>query len=283
MVRLPYSTKESQRLPDPYTGIELLPENSLDRAMNTFEPISLQEMDSVALLNRMDTKFVLSTAQLLTTLQNIRQDYRILTINHQKVHHYQTLYFDTEDFALYHGHVTERAQVYKVRSREYLDTKLSYLEVKHKNQKKRTEKSRLPIPCDSKELDQQMQMFLRQWLPFSGQNLEPKLWNTFRRITLVSKSDLERLTIDLDLCFFNEHQVLHLDGIAIAEVKQDQLSRGSAFVTEMRRQGIRQTGFSKYCFGVSQLYSTVKKNSQKQKALRIEKLQQGDRHHVYAA
>jgi hypothetical protein len=292
MTQLKVSTEQIPNMIDQPRGLVLPPgyppdyppDSRLETAINAFEPIRLQEMDAVALLNRVDTKFALSMSQLVIALQSVRPYYRILNINRQKMHRYQTLYYDTRNFELYHDHVTERADAYKVRSREYVDTRLAYLEVKHKNQKKRTEKSRLPIPCQHGGLDNQMQDFLCGFLPCSGQSLEPKLWNTFRRITLVNKTEMERLTIDIDLCFSCgpsfERQALALDGIAVAEIKRDQLCRGSAFAAEMRRQGIRETGFSKYCFGVSRFYPSIKANSQKERALLIEKLQHGEQSYV---
>lgn len=280
MARYQVSTREKEQLAVhlPITGTPAATE--LEAAISAFRPISLQEMDSVALLNRVDTKFVLSTSQLAAALRSIQYRYQILTISRQRVHHYRTLYFDTREFDLYHDHVTGRAEIYKVRSREYLDTRISFLEVKHKNQKKRTEKSRMPIPYHSQGIDSGMENFLHGFSPFSGEDLEPKLWNTFKRITLVNTTDLERLTIDLDLCFSNEQGEIHLDGIAIAEIKQEHFSKESAFIAEMRRQGIRQTGFSKYCFGVSQLYKSVKRNSQKERALMIERIQHRGYDHV---
>ncbi len=61
----------------------------------------------------------------------------------KRLNHYRTLYFDTPDFELYLLHVNGRADRYKVRSREYTDTHLSYLEVKHRTPKDRTIKERL--------------------------------------------------------------------------------------------------------------------------------------------
>jgi hypothetical protein len=271
-----------QKRTDPSCAIyqSLLPAHDLYELIHGFEPISLREMDSVALLKRVDTKFVLSADQLRSVLRNLCPNYQVLSINHRRIHRYWTLYFDTHGFELYHDHVTGRAEIYKVRSREYLDTHLSYLEVKHKDQKRRTEKIRLPVSCHSDRLDEEMDDFLDTLVPYSAQGLEAKLWNTFKRITLVNQTDLERLTIDMDLCFFNQQRSLVLDGIAIAEIKQEKFNRRSAFAIEMRRLGIRQTGFSKYCFGVAQLYSTVKRNSQKRRALMIDKLQRGGQAYV---
>ncbi len=282
MAQIKVTTNEMSQRTNRPNELGMLAQNTLDSVISTFDPIQLREMDAVALLNRVDTKYVLSTSQLIHALQNVQPHYRILTIDHRATHAYQTLYFDTRTFALYHDHVTGRSNVYKVRAREYVDTRLSYFEVKHKDQKKRTEKSRMPIARPCTRLDGPMQRFLQGSLrcSCSGQEFEPKLWNTFHRITLVNKSMPERLTIDLDLRFSDGRQVLDIDGIAIAEVKQDQWCSRSAFVSEMRRQGIRQTGFSKYCFGVSQLYPTVKANSQKERVLLIEKLQHGGQNHV---
>ena len=277
------SAKESLFISDQLATLPILPMTYLDHVTNTFEPISLREMDAVALLNRVETKYVLSTTQILTALQNLQSSYRILSIEHQRIHSYRTLYFDTNGFKFFHDQVTGRSDIYKVRSREYLETQLSYLEVKHKNQKRRTNKNRLLIAFHESIMTPQAQAFLGELIPPSRQSLEPKLWNTFERITLVNLSDLERITIDMNLRFFTEQQELSLGGIVIAEIKQEKFSKGSAFMSEMRRQGIRKTGFSKYCFGVSQLYSTVKKNSQKEKLLMIEKLQHGGQSHVYYA
>jgi hypothetical protein len=114
---------------------------------------------------------------------------------------------------------------------------------------------------------------LENYCPFNSQELEVKLWNTFSRITLVSNRYQERLTIDMDLQFSTENQQVALPGIVIAEVKQDRLSAKSHFIQLMREIGIRSTGFSKYCIGVSMLYEGVKKNTLKPKLLMVKKLQ----------
>ena len=108
-----------------------------------FSPISLQEMDSVALLNRRDTKFVMTNEQLLTALSALQNDYRILSVKGFRLNQYRTLYFDTADFDLYNLHINGRAERYKVRSREYMNSRTSFLEVKHKTRKGRTIKDRI--------------------------------------------------------------------------------------------------------------------------------------------
>lgn len=273
--QLETQTQINWQVASPFSAPVITESDLISDAINAYQTIGLKEMDGVALLNRTDTKYVLTARQLLSALRRLTGDYRVLAINQQRIHHYRTLYYDTRDFELYYNHVTGRAEIFKVRSREYVDTRISFLEVKHKNSKKRTEKSRMPIPCNAQDLDDGMEAFLCHALPVKSDSLEPRLWNTFRRITLVSLHNQERLTIDLDLSFSNGSVSLDLDGIVIAEVKQEHYSLGSAFINEMRRMGVRQTGFSKYCYGVAQLYPQVKKNSQKERALLIHKLQRG--------
>ncbi|MAT45710.1 MAG: transporter [Anaerolineaceae bacterium] len=247
----------------------------LDLIVDQYEGIDLKEMDSVALLNRVDTKFMLSENQLLSILNKLKSAYRVLDVKGVRLNRYRTLYFDTPDFDLYHQHVTRGCNCYKVRSREYVDSHLFFMEVKYKNQKKRTIKNRIHTHHLLDDLGCNSIGLLQAFYPFDSRELEPKLWNTFTRITLVSKRYQERLTIDLDLQFFNENRQMGLPGIVVAEVKQDGLSEKSDFIQLMRGTGNRSTGFSKYCMGVSMLYDGVKKNTLKPKQLMVKKLQMG--------
>ncbi|MCE1253108.1 MAG: polyphosphate polymerase domain-containing protein [Anaerolineae bacterium] len=249
----------------------------LEQIVSKFAPITLQEMDSVALLDRIDTKFVLSDAQLGLTLVNLCDDYRILSVQGQRLNHYHTLYFDTSDFELYNLHVNGRGDRYKVRSREYTDSKLSFLEVKHKTGKDRTIKDRLSTRQPLVSLSIEAESWLEKILPYASSELEPKLKNTFTRITLVNKYQVERVTLDVDLAFFTDWKQIKMTGIAIAEVKLDSRNQVSPFLTQMRKLHIRPQGFSKYCIGVSLLYDQVKKNQLKPGLLAIKKIN----HEVY--
>ncbi|MFZ6026306.1 MAG: polyphosphate polymerase domain-containing protein [Chloroflexota bacterium] len=245
---------------------------ALESVTAGYGPISLQQMDAVALLDRTDTKFVMSVEQLLKALATLRPDYRMLSIHGQRLSHYRTLYFDTADFALYHAHVNGRAERYKVRSREYIDSSLSFLEVKHKTRKGRTIKDRIRTDQPVMQITADSGRWLHRVFPLDGGTLEAKLWNTFTRITLVSKQYCERVTLDLDIAFHTEQRTARLNGVAIAEVKMDASGQDSPFLAQMRAQRLRPRGFSKYCMGVSLLYDGVKKNAIKPKALWVEKI-----------
>ncbi|HNT54272.1 MAG TPA: polyphosphate polymerase domain-containing protein [Anaerolineaceae bacterium] len=241
-----------------------------------FAPISLKQMDAVALLNRVDTKFVLPIGQLLQTLAVLQSDYWVLAVNGHRLNHYRTLYFDTPDFALYNLHVNDRADRYKVRSRQYLDSGDSFLEVKHKTRKDRTVKERIATGQPVTHLTRETEDWLRTVFPYDAHDLEPRLWNTFTRITLVSRQHCERVTLDLDLTFHTPAQLARLDGLAVAEVKLNLGHTGSLFLAQMRALHVQPRGFSKYCIGVSMLYDQVKKNALKPKLLWLDRMTTGE-------
>ena len=249
-----------------------------------FAPISLSEMSAVALQDRVDTKFMLREEQLYDALSLLTQRYHVLDIRGVRLNQYRTLYFDTADFALFQQHHAGRRDRYKVRTRSYVDSALSFLEVKHKVRQNRTVKNRIATPGLLTEVTPEADAFLNDYLPFDPEALEPKLWDEYTRITLVSKHDCERLTLDLRLRFsgyedsFAAGRAVALPGVAIAEVKRDGFGRRSDFVARMRELGVRPTGFSKYCAGVAMLFEEVKHNNFKPKMRLVEKLVQGDYH-----
>ncbi len=97
-------------------------------------------MNRVSLLRRTDTKYLLNISQLQNALEHVHDHYRVLSINKKRLNHYQTLYFDTTDFALYTQHHNGNLNRHKVRCRKYVDSNLCYLEVKFKTNKRKPSK-----------------------------------------------------------------------------------------------------------------------------------------------
>jgi hypothetical protein len=243
--------------------------------LQRFDPITLPEMGSVALLRRTDTKYLMTEGQLWRALARLTGDYRILEIGGRRKHSYQTLYFDTPDLALFRQHHSGWRDRYKVRERAYTDSDLIFLEVKHKLDPHTTHKSRLRTDGLSSQIAPGVEPFLRDHYPYSVEGLQPTLLNTFQRITLVSKHNIERVTLDLAVRFWWDGARASLDGLAIAELKQDGFSADSAFVRQMRALGVRPGPFSKYCTGISLLQPDVKHNRFKPRLRQIQKLMQG--------
>ena len=246
--------------------------NEIQALIDHFEPISLPEMESVALLNRIDTKYLMNVDQFGQILAQIRHRYRVLTVDEVRLNHYQTLYFDTADFALYLRHHNGGLNRYKVRCRKYVDSNLCYLEVKFKTNKGRTIKNRIRIPEIITKFEEYTHDFLREYCPLDLHLLEPKIWNSFVRITMVSKYAVERLTIDLNLQYQHGKDELELPGLVVTEVKQEGFSLKSDFIQQIRTMNLQPIGFSKYCMGAAKMYQHLKSNNFKPSNLLIKKL-----------
>lgn len=227
-------------------------------------------MDSVKLMDRTDTKFVFRTDQLPAFLNQLLNDYRVLDVNGNKISRYESLYFDTKGFDLYHSHHRGKPSRFKIRFRKYVESDLNFFEVKFKTNKGRTIKDRVK----QKEIDgfikEKAEDLLTNKTPLRSNNLEAKIWVNYSRITFVNKYSPERVTIDLNLTFKTNDQSKTIENIVIAEVKQDK-AVDSAFMKLMKKHHVRQGAISKYCFGIINLFGTIKHNNFKPKLILIKK------------
>lgn len=238
-----------------------------------FEPISLTEMDSVKLQDRVDTKYIFSERQLPELLLALSAHYRVLEVDGRRGTDYRSLYFDTADLKHYRDHHNKRTFRSKVRFREYLGSGLVFLEVKRKTGTGRTDKARQRVDRIPDMLTPEHQRFVQEASRCEAPLL-PTLWNHFTRYTFVAKSGTERLTMDLDLRYSDPQGAGALGGIVVAELKQPRANRQSPFVQQMRRMGIRPSGMSKYCVGMLTLGRRVKHNAFKEVLLKLERLRQ---------
>ncbi|MBX2998368.1 MAG: VTC domain-containing protein [Caldilineaceae bacterium] len=246
---------------------------ALAAGLAAFEPIDLAEMGRMALLNRVESKYVLPRPLLDDLLNGLSDFYSVLVIEDHCLNHYRTLYFDTADFAMYRRHHAGALNRYKVRARQYVDTQTSFFEVKFKTNKRRTIKSRLPTTGLPNLLDAELSEFLRNTCPYPATDLQPCLWNRYLRATLANKEANERVTLDFEISFAWGEREACCGEIVIAEVKQEGPPWISPFARLMREHHLCSTGFSKYCMGMSLLYPDVKKNRFKPKQRLIAKLQ----------
>lgn len=237
-----------------------------------FEPITLAEMDGVKLMNRVDTKFAFSFEQFKTLLPALETDYKILEILDNRIPSYESLYFDSPNFSFYKDHHNGKTNRFKVRIRKYVESNLFFFEIKHK-QKGRTDKKRIVTEGFNQELNELQRAFLLKHR-VSTSEIQAKLWNSFRRITLVNKQAAERLTLDFDLHFYWENEDYIFNNLVIAELKQTSVNRKSAFFELMKKHNIRPYRLSKYCIGAIELYGKnhLKYNRFKEKLIKLKSI-----------
>ena len=245
---------------------------SINNILSSFEPISLNQMDEVKLMNRTDTKFLFEYSLLNKLMEQIKAHYYVLDIDGIRLNAYRCLYFDTEDFKFYFEHHNGKKNRNKVRYREYIDSGLCFLEIKKKTNKGKTIKERIKVAKIPVRMTEEDNSFVQQIMG-TDDVLLPKHWNKFSRITLVNKHIKERLTIDLGITFEAEERQSQLDKIVIAEVKQEKVNFASTFMRVIKKQGVRPFRISKYCMATASLFPILKNNNFKPKFLKINKLQ----------
>lgn len=240
-------------------------------AVNAFKPISLKEMDAVSLMKRTDTKFVVPLSKLAAILNSVNDSYRVLEINGARVMTYSSLYFDTEGRSFYNDHHNGRTNRTKIRIRNYVESKLFFLEIKQKNHKGVTNKSRIPLDGFEEKLSGQSMEYIQE-VTSKKYALTPTLLNNFRRITLVNIEDQERVTLDIGLSFTKEGNHKSWEDMVIVELKQERFNRNSGIVQSLSAFGYRRFSISKYCIGMVSLNADLKYNAFKGKIRRINKL-----------
>ena len=217
--------------------------------LKAFAPITLEQMKSVKLMNRTDTKFVTNTRKLRQLLEMAQQDYYVQVIDGERNMDYDTTYFDTTAFDMYNMHQCGHLNRQKIRFRTYCINDLQFMEVKTKNNHGRTKKKRIEV-SDMDLSDTEKRQFLQKHLRYEVDKLQPVLHNHFSRITLVNKAMTERLTIDTALNFHNllNGQDMDMGPLVIIELKRDGLVY-SPVLNMLRQLRIQPHGFSKYCMG----------------------------------
>jgi hypothetical protein len=205
----------------------------------------------------------------------------VLEINNKRISTYHNQYFDTPQMALYQDHHNGKLNRYKVRRRRYVDTNTSFLEVKLKNNKKRTIKSRIKLTGQSAEytrcatfIDEEMKINVGN---INLNHLDISQQGGYKRIALANEAQAERLTLDFDLWYQDRrgNNNVKLPGFFIAELKQSKVSKRSPFYQLMSANHIFPTAFSKYCIGCALLYkSSIKSNRFKSILSRIDTFNQ---------
>lgn len=238
------------------------------------KPITLDEMKSVQLMNRIDTKYVVTDTQLREILSRVCDSYYAQEVENNHFSPYRTLYYDTPELAMYIAHHNRHLAREKVRVRTYVDTDLTFCEVKHKNNKGRTSKERIKMErVDNIVENPTTAAFLAERQPYEVRSLKPQLETAFKRVTLVNYEKTERLTIDCDLTFNDKMsgKMAKMAPLVVMELKQDGRAHSllKDVLFDMR---IKPFKISKYCIGICLTRPEVKQNRFKKKLMKIDKL-----------
>lgn len=239
--------------------------------------IGLDDMKAVRLMNRVDQKYMACVDQLEPLLELIADDYRVQRIAGEPLAPYRTLYFDTDDLAMYTMHHNQKLNRQKLRVRTYRSTDTTFFEIKNKDNKKKTSKVRIPI--DVSMFDHALEVpevnsFVNENTPYPIATLHACLENRFKRITLVDNGMNERVTIDSGITFHNRATGINanISRLLVIEVKHEVGAPTSAVERALHQLHILPRRMSKYCIGTALTDPTAKHNRFKPKLLYIDKI-----------
>lgn len=247
--------------------------NLVKNILDDFHPIALSDLGESLLQKRFDTKFIVPQNFLMNILPALINEMNILEIDGLREFNYSTQYYDTHDYRFYYKHHNGVKNRKKLRYRIYLDSGISFLEVKHKINGSFIKKTRIPVRYDNNEFNQESKKFILSDFGVSPENLVPKLKTKFKRITLQHKLTEEKVTIDRNVYFKNTINDHHLSSLSIIEVKQTRKDNSTGMIKILRdTANLHPVSFSKYCIGLVMTDDNVKYNNFKSTLLYLKKI-----------
>jgi len=226
--------------------------------LDQFEPVSLEEMDERASLQRrVDHKYIVTLDALDALFGELRSDHDVLHIDGCRTFDYRSVYFDTRKYRCFTEHVRDVKPRFKLRTRHYVTTHGCVFEVKVKQADGETTKESIDYDGAAAErLTDEAHDLVADALAEHGveppTELSPTLVTEFRRSTLGLRDGGERLTIDRELRLRCGDDALWLRGDrALLETKtEDGDGRADR---ALRDAGVETVSFSKYRLGIGQL------------------------------
>ncbi|UDY24049.1 polyphosphate polymerase domain-containing protein [Nocardioides sp. Kera G14] len=218
-------------------------------------PITLDELVAEAeLLARVDRKYIVPCAEAWDALADVRQEARILEIDGRREFGYHSTYLDTPALTSFLSSGRAQRGRWKVRTRSYLDTGGSWLEVKTGGPRGQNVKQRIEAPEDGTLTAEGLGFLAGIIGGGAADDLLPVLVTTYRRTTLLLPRSGARVTVDADLRWQSlaHGGGLDLPGRVVIETKTG--STPSEVDRLLWSRGHRPVRISKYGAGMAALH-----------------------------
>jgi hypothetical protein len=237
----------------------------LNSIIKGFKITRLEDMKQIAFNQRIDKKYLFSLKLLPWLISEIQNNYKILQVEDTLIQPYKTVYFDTPNLKLYMDHHNGKLNRYKLRKRLYLANNISFSEIKFKSNKGITFKNRINTDLNLEELSDEDKVFFNQNTNLIANDLIPQTTNYFNRITLVSNSEKERITMDFDLHLERLGNSTYLKNLVVAEVKKQRFEPLTLIELKLHELGVKSCSFSKYSTAIAMMDKQTKNNNFKTK------------------
>lgn len=228
--------------------------------------VGLEELTTeAALLTRVDRKYLVPSATARTILSTFSTEARVLEMNGNRTFAYDSVYFDTPSLASYMLAAHGRRRRFKIRTRTYLDSGVSFLEVKTEGAREATVKERIPYElCDRDRLTEEGLAYVKETLTAAMGDvhigsLEPVLSTRYDRTTLFLPESGSRATIDVDVTWQSpDGQPWMLDNSVVIETKSG--SAPGPLDRHLWAHGVRPCRISKFATGMAALHPELPAN-----------------------
>ena len=222
-------------------------------------PIGLEELNAAAALQtRVDRKYVLPAHQAKELLAAFRADLMILEMDGKRGFDYDSVYFDTARLDSYLLAARGRRRRFKIRTRTYLDSAVSFLEVKTEGSREATVKDRIPYELsDRSRITAEGLAYINDTLAATigdvpSGPLEPVLETRYRRTTMFLPGSDSRATIDEAVTWQRPGgSSWLLDGALVLETKSG--STAGPLDRHLWANGVRPSRISKFATGMAAL------------------------------
>lgn len=268
--------------------------SALLNRLSGFSAMSLTELNATAsYLKRIDRKFLMTEEKFLEILGDLSNDFKALEIWDKRVFLYDNVYMDTDDYLFYNQHQNRVPSRTKVRTRHYTDAgDLAFFEYKQKEDGV-TKKFRYQFPASEHGTMTKWKKRFFEWVFQSlysdkAPEISPAMRTKYNRLTLVSVTGEERLTIDFNISvkdLRNEKaKNIKLDNLVIIESKS--LSDNCKSLDIIKWHGVKQAGAcSKYSLwvvysGLAEKWTKFEKTMKKIKEIRMELVKQKRNSHA---
>lgn len=225
-------------------------------AVQMMGPVTLTELDQAQLHDRVESKMILAHVDVAQGLQRLANNYRVMEHDGERFQQYRNDYFDTRDRRNYHEHHNRNGRRIKVRYRTYVNSDLTFFEVKRSIHGRTVKERRKSVVPTGSLTPHDAAFFFKKtgWRPSL---LVPAVTITYDRILLVKQDFSERVTIDMNLKFAQHGVRSEAAGLVICEFKQPRLNLRSPAMEAFDQ---RPQSFSKYCMGLASCDPSLRRN-----------------------
>ena len=228
--------------------------------------VGLEELTTeAALLTRVDRKYLVPSATARQIFSTFSSEARVLEMEGKRTFAYDSVYFDTPGLDSYMLAAHGRRRRFKIRTRTYLDSAVSFLEVKTEGAREATVKERIPYElCDRDRLTEEGLAYVNETLTAAIGDarfapLEPVLSTRYHRTTLYLPQSGSRATIDSGVIWQSPggHPWL-LDNAVVVETKSG--SAPGPLDRHLWAHGVRPCRISKFATGMAALHPELPAN-----------------------